>query len=99
MDIDVEHEGQRTKVTTALQSERAEADLETEANHGGQAQSDGTTSEGTKVSSSEQTAETSDSLDVEPADIGRKGEVPVAASTLRQTGRLHSCVCAGTPGL
>lgn len=46
MDIDVEHEGQRTKVTTPLQSEEAEEDL------GAEAQSACSTSGGT-VSSSE----------------------------------------------
>lgn len=53
MDIDVEHEGQRTKVTTPLQSERAEEDVGAEAKDGGEGKSDCNTSEETKVSSSE----------------------------------------------
>lgn len=48
MDIDVEHEGQRTKVTTPLQSEKAEEDMGAEAKDGCELQSDGT-----KVSYSE----------------------------------------------
>lgn len=51
MDIDVEHEGQRTKVATPLQSERAEEDMAAEPKDEAEVKSD---CEGTKVSSSEE---------------------------------------------
>lgn len=53
MDIDVEHEGQRTKVTTPLQSEKAEEDMGAGAKGGAEVEADCNTSEGAKVSSSE----------------------------------------------
>lgn len=53
VDIDVEHEGQRTKVTTPLQSERAEEDMGAGAKGGAEVEADCNTSEGAKVSSSE----------------------------------------------
>lgn len=56
MDIDVEHEGQRTKVTTPLQNEGAEEDL------GAEAKSASSSSE-EPVSSSESTPSTPDNVD------------------------------------
>lgn len=64
MDIDVEHEGQRTKVTPTLQNERAEEELGGGANTGGGAsvgggsKSESSSSDGTKVGSSDYKNET-----------------------------------------
>lgn len=93
MDIDVEHEGQRTKVTTPLQSEKAEKDLGAEAKDGGEVKSDCNTSEGTKVSSSE-------TFPISICPLRKEGgggscHCPPQA---KETGRPHSCVFSRDTG-
>lgn len=51
MDIDVEHEGQRTKVIPPLQNERGEEEMVGGANDGGEVKTDCSIREGTQVSS------------------------------------------------